>query len=67
MDLSDVLAIYEGPEFPIAGAYVYMTTAIFHGLFYCHLQPIILLFVVVNMTIFTIILKYMLYRRCKIP
>lgn len=67
MDLSKVFAYYEGPDFPVAGAYVYMTTATFHGLFYCHLQPVILLLVVINMSIFTIILKYMLYRRCKIP
>jgi uncharacterized membrane protein len=44
-----------------------MTTAIFHALFFCHLQPSILLYVVLNMTLFFFIMKYMLYRRCKIP
>ena len=66
-DLSDVFTVYEGPEFPVAGAYVYMTTATFHALFYCHLQPTIMIFVIINMSLFTLILKYMLYRRCKIP
>lgn len=44
-----------------------MTTAIFHALFFCHLQPIILIYVSLNMTIFFFIMKYMLFRRCKIP
>lgn len=44
-----------------------MTTAIFHAMFYCHLQPMILLIVTVNTSVFIIIMKYMLLRRCKIP
>ena len=44
-----------------------MTTAIFHALFFCHLQPILLIYVSLNMTIFFFIMKYMLFRRCKIP
>ena len=44
-----------------------MTTAIFHALFFCHLQPIILAFVSLNMTLFFFVMKYMLFRRCKIP
>lgn len=43
-----------------------MSSAIFHAMFYCHLQPIILIVVTFNMTLFFIIMKYLLYNRCKI-
>ena len=66
-EIKPVLAFYEGPEFPVAGAYVYITSAVFHAMFYCHLQPLILLIVGVNTSFFLIIMKYMLLRRCKIP
>jgi hypothetical protein len=62
-----VLNYYEGPDFPIAGGYVYMTTAIFHTLFYCHLEPIVILFAIINISGFLVIMKYILFRRCKIP
>ena len=44
-----------------------MTSAVFHSMFYCHLQPLILLVVTINMCFFLFIMKYMLFRRCKIP
>lgn len=44
-----------------------MTTAIFHTLFYCHLEPIVIFFAIVNISGFLVIMKYILFRRCKIP
>ena len=44
-----------------------MTTAIFHAMFYCHLQPFILFVAFFNMNIFQANMKYMMLRRCKIP
>ena len=66
-EIMPVLSYYEGPDFPIAGGYVYMTTAIVHTMFYCHLQPILFLILIFNMTGFYFIMKYLLLRRCKIP
>lgn len=66
-EIRPVFALYEGPPFPMAGAYVYMATAIIHSLFYCHLQPLILLLVILNVSGFYLIMKYLLFRRCKIP
>ncbi len=51
----------------MAGAYVHMTTAIVHCFFYCHIQPTLMIFVPVNFTIFLVMMKYILLRRCKIP
>ena len=44
-----------------------MTTAIIHTMFYCHLQPMLFLILIFNMTGFYYIMKYLLLRRCKIP
>ena len=66
-EIRPVINYYEGPDFPIAGGYVYMTTAIIHTMFYCHLQPILFLILIFNMTGFFYIMKYLLLRRCKIP
>jgi hypothetical protein len=66
-EIKGVLKLYEGPDFPVAGGFVYMTTAIFHSLFFCHLQPFLLMFVAINMSLFFFIMRYMLYRRCTIP
>jgi hypothetical protein len=52
---------------PIAGAYVYMLTAINQSVFYCYLQPTLLFVITGNMLFFYLIQKYLLFKRCKIP
>ena len=44
-----------------------MTTAIFHTMFFCHLQPNILLVLIINITGFYYVTKYLLFRMAKIP
>ena len=36
-------------------------------MFYCHIQPAILLTQIFNLTVFYYIMKYLLFRRSKIP
>lgn len=38
-----------------------------HTFFYCHLQPILLIIFLLNVILFGFIMKYLLFRRCKIP
>ena len=58
--------LYDPPLVPVAGLYVYITTVISQAFFYCHLQPIILLYLVGNLILFHLINKYLIFRMCKI-
>ena len=44
-----------------------MTTAVFHTMFFCHLQPTIIFFLIINLTGFYYVTKYFLFRMAKIP
>jgi fatty acid desaturase len=66
-EIREVLNYYEPPAFPIAGAYVYITTVIFQAIFFCYAQPTLLFFLIFNIGCFIIVQKYLLLQRCKIP
>ena len=61
-----MLKFYEGPPFPIAGGYIYMTAVIYQGMFFLHLQPTLIFCLIFNMICFYLVNKYLLLRRCKI-
>lgn len=65
-EIADVLTYYEGPEFPIASGYIYMTAVIYHGMFFVHLQPTLIFYLIFNIFCFYWVNKYLLLRRCKI-
>lgn len=65
-EIDPVLKFYEGPPFPIAGGYIYMTAVIYQGMFFLHLQPTLIFFLIFNMSCFYLVNKYLLLRRCKI-
>ncbi len=44
-----------------------MICTIYHAIFYCYIQPILLVLVFIFLIIFYWINKYKVFRRCKIP
>ena len=66
-DIKDVLSYYEPPPFSVSSAYVYMITIIYQAVFFCHLQPTLLFYVLFNLGVFYLVLKYLLIRRCSVP
>ncbi len=63
----NVNKFYEGSYYDVAENYVFLIMSILHGAFFCKLQPIILLIVVVTMALFYVVNKIRLLRFCKIP
>ena len=59
--------LYDPPAVPVAGLYVYITTVMSQAAFYCHLSPIILIYLVFSLILFHLINKYMILRMSKIP
>lgn len=59
--------LYEPPIIPVAGFYVYITTIMSQAAFYCHLSPMILFYLLLNMLLFHLINRYLLLRMSKIP
>ena len=59
--------IYDPPLLPVAGIYVYITATVSQAFFFCHLSPIILLYLLGNLILFHLINKYLVMKRCKIP
>ena len=67
-EIKDVLAfLYEPPKVPVAGLYVYITTTVNQAFFFCHIQPIILFYLLFNLIVFYFLNRHMLLRMCKIP
>ena len=52
---------------PVAGIYVYITATVSQAFFFCHLSPIILFYLLINLILFHLINKYLIIKRCKIP
>ena len=66
--MKDALAfLYDPPLVPVAGIYVYITNIIGQAFFFCHLQPIILLYLLGNLILFHLINRYLILKMCKIP
>ena len=59
--------LYDPPLMPIAGLYVYITIIFTHAFFFCHLQPVILFYLIFNLIVFHLVNKYLLMRMSKIP
>ena len=59
--------LYEPPKVPVAGLYVYITTTVNQAFFFCHIQPIILFYLLFNLFIFYFVNRHMLLRMSKIP
>lgn len=65
--IHQVNTLYEGSYFNIAQNYVNLMGAIYHALFFCQLQPSILVLVILMSGVFYCGNKYRLLRTCKIP
>ena len=66
-EIKDALVfLYDPPLVPVAGLYVYITTVISQALFFCHLQPILLFYLLGNLILFFLINKYLVLRMSKI-
>jgi hypothetical protein len=66
-EIKSVLQYYEQPAFPKAGVYVFLITIVSQAFFFSFIQPILLLAVVISMSLFLLINKYLIFFRCKIP
>lgn len=62
-----MLSYYEYPSFSIASNYASLNTIIFQTMFYVHMQPALIFFLIINLLNVYMIQKYLLLRRCKIP
>ena len=66
-EIRDALVfLYDPPLVPVAGLYVYITTVISQAVFFCHLQPILLFYLLGNLVLFFLINKYLVLRMSKI-
>ncbi len=65
--MKKVYPFYEAPEFLIEGAYLFIFPNIMHGLFFCQLQPMVLIFVFVQTFFFYWFCKIKVLKMCKIP
>lgn len=54
-------------EFDIAESYVFITSNIFHAVFFCELQPFILILLLIEAFLFYWISKIKVFKFCKIP
>jgi hypothetical protein len=61
------LSLYEPPRLPIAGLYVYITATANQAFFFCHLQPVLLFYLLFNLATFYLANRHMLLRMCKMP
>ena len=59
--------LYEPPRLPVAGLYVYITSTVSQAFFFCHIQPIVLLYLLFNMIVFNLMIRHLLLRQCKLP
>ena len=67
-EINEVLAfLYEPPKIPVAGLYVYITTTVNQAFFFCHFQPVILFYLLFNLTVFYFVNRHLLLRMCKVP
>ena len=67
-EMRDALVfLYTPPNPPLAGFYVYITTVISQAAFFCHLMPVILLYLLASIALFHLINRYIILKRCKIP
>jgi len=58
--------LYDPPLVPLAGLYVYVTTVVSQAAFFCHLSPIILVYLIGSILIFHLINRYLILRMSKI-
>ena len=59
--------MYDPPKVPVAGFYVYITTVMSQAAFFCHLSPIILVYLWLSIILFHLINRYLILRMSKIP
>ena len=57
--------LYDPPLVPVAGFYVYITSIIGQAFFFCHLEPALLFYLLVNLIIFHNINRYLVFRMSK--
>lgn len=65
--MNKVYAFYGAPEFAIEEAYTFIFPNIMHALFYCQLQPLVLIFVFAQTFLFYWVCKIKVLKMCKIP
>ncbi len=58
--------LYDPPAVPVAGLYVYITTVMSQAAFFCHLSPIILVYLTGSIIFFHLINRYLILRMSKI-
>lgn len=58
--------LYDPPLVPVAGFYVYITGVISQAMFFCHLQPSLLFYLVINIFLFHNMNRYIVFRMSKI-
>ena len=66
-EMKKIYQFYEPPEFVIEEAYVFILPNIMQALFFCQLQPILLLFACVQTILFYWVCKIKVLKICKIP
>lgn len=65
-EMKDALVfLYDPPVVPVAGFYVYITTVIAQAFFFCHLHPILLLYLIGNLILFFLMNKYIVIQMSK--
>ena len=66
-EMKDALVfLYDPPLVPVAGLYVYITTIIGQAFFFCHLEPAVIFYLIINLLLFHNENRYLILRMCKI-
>ena len=65
--MDKIYKLYSSPQFVIEEAYTFILTNVMHALFFCQLQPFILILVAVQIFLFYWACKIRVLRLCKIP
>lgn len=65
--MEKVYSFYEAPEFAIEEAYTFIFPNIMHAIFYCQLQPMVLIFVFAQIFLFYWVCKIKVLKMSKIP
>jgi hypothetical protein len=66
-EMKKVYQFYEPPEFVIEEAYIFILPNIMQAVFFCQLQPILLLFAFVQTCLFYWVCKIKVLKFCRIP
>lgn len=59
--------LYDPPLVPVAGFYVYITSIVGQAYFFCHLQPILIMYLLGNVFLFHLMNRHLVFRVGKIP